>query len=189
MGLWSDQTDWTDGNSVGAYRFNRYVRDPLRHLFFDAHPQRVTLWHEESRVTAGAAIAKTVDAAAYFNYYARQTPSVDGDSFTQSAVLTAGVYYSFQFACFRTDASGMLDCYVDGAYLGTCDFYTGVGGGTYSFLTAVMAISPINTYLRVEESGRHLLTFTVNVKNAASTGYRINLSQIVLFPLPADGDY
>jgi hypothetical protein len=178
MGLWSTPITWTDGEAVGSYLLNRYLRDNLRHLHDDAHPQRADLWHEASIVTAGNAIVLAANTSAYFNYVARQTPPAQNDAFTQSAVLLEGAYRLI-FGCVFANDSGILDCYLNGDWIASQDFYAAVS------IYSLEHPSDFPSF-QVPYTGRHVFSFVSSRKHASSSDYYIRLSRIGL--VPVDGD-
>jgi hypothetical protein len=171
---------WTDDQSVGAYVFNRYVRDNLLHMFVGSLPTRQIMYHDESLVTAGNAIARTVDGAQYFTFYAAQNPSADGDTFTQSVVLLPGTYQMSVYGR-KTSSSGQLTLTIGSLEIDSQrNFYNG------STLDAQTVTDPIFT---IDDGKRYVITGTVDGKDASSSGYDIDITYMAIVPYgPAGGD-
>jgi len=162
---------------VGAYAFNRYVRDNLRHLYYNAWNERAQMWHEASIVTVGNPLARVVNGAYYNTYIMRQDAPADGDTFTHAFCIAPGFYYKFYVEGLTGTAQGKLDIFVDDVYLNTIDMYAA-------------SSTPVSHYSGPFFTGRglrHVLTGVVNGKNAGSSNYYISLSKIFLVPLE-EGD-
>lgn len=177
--LWSSPYTFKDDDAIGAYLLNRYLRDPLNHLYYNGLPQRVRLAHEESLVTAGNAIITTINTSSYNAYYAYQNASANGDAWTQSLRLLPGSSY-FEIMYRSHPNGGIVTLALDGIDFLVLDTYT---AGDIPFQRRP-------AYVWIDSGDRMVLTGTVTGKNAASGGYQIQISQMVFTPNSAiEGDY
>jgi len=173
---WADQFDWTDGDMVGAFAKNVYVRDDELHLYHESFPRRVTLWHEASLVTAGNALAAVTGTSYHNNYYIHQNAAANADTFTQSASLAEGEYI-MRFTGQTHANGGYLVVRMDGVFITSFNFYT--AGSTIQPFAGGQAFV-------VPASKRVTLEFKVEGQDAASGGYDVRISSISI--LPVDGD-
>lgn len=181
MTLWSDPHIFADGDAIGAYRLNRYLRDPLLHLSNGSLPQRATLWHYQSHVVTGNAITLNVDSGCFGAHYAFQSASADGDTWTQSAVLLPGAY-RFCIIFRMSSSGGRLDVSIgDLLEVSQLEFYSAV--------TSDYNLSLSRVY--IETPGRYTITGVTNGKDAASSAYNIMISSMSFRPAPTStgGDY
>ncbi len=133
-----------------------------------ALPKTWTMWHDESIVTAGAALNKAFDGNQTIYY---QDTAADSDEFTNGFYCVAGTY-SINFLGQIGTGNGKLDIYVDNVLQGTVDFYNGT-----------LVQSTIKTLSSLTfTSGYHTFKGKVNGKNGSSSGYTIALTKIYLLP-------
>ncbi|MBI5035555.1 MAG: hypothetical protein HZB51_34115 [Chloroflexi bacterium] len=133
-------------------------------------PTRTTLWHDESVVTVGNALADTHDTAQNHATYSYQNAAANGDTFTQGFFLKPG-WYTFSVLGITGTNSGKIDWYFDDVLLEIGqDWYA--NPGVYN----VKKTSSIAVY--VTYGGAHTLKGVVNGKNAGSGGYNIQLTKM-----------
>lgn len=130
-------------------------------------PTRAELWHDEATVTAGNALAVTIDAAQIGNYFARQSASANGDTFTQSVFLRAGTY-TFSVEGQTNSANGLIDWSLDGT-----NFATGQDWYSASVTKNVVKTASVT----IANDGYHTLQGKLNGKNASSTGFNMDLTK------------
>jgi hypothetical protein len=155
----------------GAYLLNRYLRDPSLHLFYNALPARVTLWHDEALVVAGNALTFAINANQFHRFYSWQDPAALNDSWTQSLVLLPGTY-EIKLFYFTGPNSGKLDLDLGSHQIvSSLDLYT-----------AAPTFNQYAPYIwTVITGGLYTLTGTVIGKNAASGGYEARLTYIAFY--------
>lgn len=175
---WSDPPNWAAGESMGAYRWNKYLRDNVRHLYYRCQSERATLWHDASIVTAGNALTRVINVSYYNTFVMRQDAPADGDTWTQAFCLAPGFYYLIYLEGLKGTAQGILDFYIDDTYIQSYDFYRAAGA---------LAISVQSMYYYAARGLRHVLKGVVNGKNAGSSNYYISLSKIYFRPVE-EGD-
>ena len=170
---WTDPRDWTDEELVTAALLNTHLRDNVKYLYENL-PLRALMWHMNSLVTTGNALARTLDTSQMFGFFYRQDSSADGDIFTQSFVLAPGTY-TFKVLGKKTTASGKVDWTLDGTPIVTGqDWY---GAGVFNAVLSVASVQIGDT-----DGGRHVLQATVNGKNGSSSGYDLNLTAMWFEP-------
>jgi hypothetical protein len=129
---------------------------------------RATMWHDEAFVLSGGAIAIFAPSVNQDYGRAGQSPSVNGDTFTQSLMLKAGTYNFYVLGETASDR-GLLDWYIDGVNFATGqDWYS--AGTTVNVIKSALAITVTGT-------GRHVLKGVVNGKNGASSGFAVLLAK------------
>jgi hypothetical protein len=132
-------------------------------------PTRADLYHDESTVVTGNALAVTIDTGQIDNYFARQSASANGDSFTQSVFLRAGTY-TFSVEGQTNAANGMIDWYLDGSTFTT-------GQDWYSAAQTKNVVKTVSSVV-IANDGYHVLKGVVNGKNASSTGFNMDLTKM-----------
>lgn len=166
-------TTYSAATPLAAADLNTYIGDNIGHLYTNL-PIRATMWHDESIVTSGAAIARTVSSSIAYCFYAAQSTGANGDEWTQSFVLGEGTYTLYLLGIVDTDC-GKVDIDLDGSTIATAqDWY---GGSAAAATKSVAGVS-----IGANEGGRHVLTVTVNGKHASSSGYKIKITKIYLVP-------
>ncbi len=137
------------------------------------YPQRATMWHDESLVLIGNAVATYHNASDNYATHSRQQPPANGDTFTQSCILRAGTYTFYALGLTDEDY-GILDWYLDGVVFATGqDWYAGA-----------LAYNVIKTVANVVVAfdGYHVLKGVVNGKNGSSLDYIIQLTKTWFTP-------
>jgi hypothetical protein len=137
-----------------------------------SYPKRATMWHDESTVLTGNALFVYTHAS-QFAGGAYQTPSADGDSFTNSFFISSGTY---NFKVLTSDYSdrGKIDWYIDGVSIATGqDHYTATA--QYNQIHTVSNVT-------ISKSGYHVLKGIVNGKNVSSTSYFIAITKMWFVP-------
>jgi len=135
------------------------------------YPKRATMWHKDSLPLSGSAIGLLANTGQFTALLFRQSPSVNGDSWTNGFFLAAGSY-TLHFLAAKSNGAGKLDVSVDGTYWDTLDFYNASTTLNQDFSGA----------LTVAADGWHVVEGTVNGKHASSSGYVINLTCISVIP-------
>lgn len=150
-----------DGNEPAAAAITALAED-LGYLQQE-FPIRALLWHKDDSVITGDPLARTASTTMAWGHYAEQSAAADGDSFAQAFILAAGTYTVHWWG--RTDnTSGKLDWDLDGTTIKQGqDWFSASPAGNVEKTASVT----------VAETGRHVLTGTVNGKNAGSSGYGI----------------
>lgn len=137
------------------------------------YPTRALVFHHESLVTNGNGLTIFISTAHQFASAAYQNASADADSFTHSFMLKGGTY-TFVRLGITAPNSGIIDWTLDGTpILSSDDYYS--AGLTVNVRKSTGSISVVG-------NGRHVLTGTVNGKNASSGGYDIPLTYLALLP-------
>jgi len=171
---WTDPPDWAALATVTESDMDTYITADLQYLY-DNLPTRATMFHNESLVTAGNAITVAILTTQAHNAVWYQSAGADGDTFTHAFVLAEGTYTLYLYGSTRT-AGGKIDWDIDGTAIATGqDWYSGSNVADVTKSIASVAIAN-NT------SGRHVLTGTVNGKNASSSGYEIRLTKMYFVP-------
>lgn len=177
--LWSTPHTFADGEGIGAYKLNRYLRDPLTHLYAGSGPRRVHLAHEESIVTAGNALSVVRNAGCFNNYYAFQDASADADAWTQSLVLLPGSYY-FEITYRSHPDGGIIKLALDEIDFMVIDTYVASG----------IPYQRNGAYVWVDTADRVVLSGLVTGKAGASGGYNIQISSMSFKPnIDLEGDF
>lgn len=131
-------------------------------------PVRATLWHDESTVTAGGALAYSIDTLSAYNYRFAQVSPANGDAFTQSFFLRAGSYVLSALGLTGA-GGGLLDWYIDGSLvLSGWDYYS--ASSTWNVIKT--------GNVTIVGDGYHTLRGVVNGKNASSSNFAINLQKM-----------
>jgi len=158
------------GSLIRASDHNLYFGENIAHLYANL-PKRATMWHEESTVVAGNALARTIQTSAAYNYVmAQNTPAIN-DEFTNSFVVGEGTYTLYLLGA--TGASdGRVDWYVDDVLVASAqDWYS--ASPAYNKLKTVADVV-------IAEGGYHVLKGIVAGKNASSSNYRLMLTKMWL---------
>ncbi len=136
-------------------------------------PTRVTLFHDESTVLAGNAIAVTIDTGQEDNFFARQNASANGDSFTQSVFLRAGTYI-FSVLGQTNVGNAKIDWYIADPVVPAVsgqDWYSGVQ--TKNVVKTASVTIP--------DDGYYVVRGLINGRNAANvTAWNLDLTKIWL---------
>lgn len=130
-------------------------------------PGRADFFHDEATVLVGNALAATIDTGQIMNYFARQSASANGDSFTQSCFLRAGTY-TLSIEGQTNTANGILDWYLDNVAAITGQDWYAAAQNKNVVKTGTITIAT---------DGYHVLKAIVNGKNGSSSGYNIDLTR------------
>jgi hypothetical protein len=130
-----------------------------------------TMWHDQSVVTTGNAIAVTVNTSQPYTFIAKQNAAANGDVSENGFVIAAGTY-SLKILYVKTAASGKIDVTIDGAAIVTIDAYA--ASSTYNQVSTTAGV--------VLTAGYHKIVFTVNGKNASSSNYEFYMTKMWLAP-------
>ena len=138
------------------------------------YPTRATMWHDEALVTSGSALTLQIDTAqAYATDTINATPS-NGDTFTQSFMLSSGSY-TFTVLGISANNRGKLDWYIDNTLVVS-------GQDWYS-------VNPTRNVLKTASvtvigNGRHVLKGVINGKNGSAvySYYLISLTKYWFTP-------
>lgn len=136
------------------------------------YPTRATMWHEEANILTGTNFfyrnGYPYDSHQNYIYTAIVDPSANGDSFSHSFMLKAGVYNFYVFGAGELN-NGKLDWYVDNVLFASGqDWYE--TGSTYNVLKTISGVSVVG-------NGRHVLKGVINGKNGSSIGYYLPLNK------------
>ena len=149
----------------------------IQHVY-DSAPKRATMWHSESLVLNGNAIASAVSTSQLHNAYSYQNTGADGDIFTNGCFLAAGTY-TLKLLGVTLSAYGKLDWTIKHAdavswtTLATGqDWYS--AGGTYNVVKTISSIV-------LADPGWYAIKGTVNGKNGSSSGYQISLTNMTMY--------
>lgn len=136
-------------------------------------PTRATLWHEDSTVTVGGAIAPATSGVYNYESVWLQSPAANGDTFTQAFWLAAGTYtMSIRYS--GDTGRGKCTFSIDGTSIGTIDFNQGVFTAN-----AIAYITPFT----ISSSGYHTLRGVVAQGFlGVAQGYLIPLSKMSIYP-------
>ncbi|HLF10666.1 MAG TPA: hypothetical protein VJA26_05585 [Gammaproteobacteria bacterium] len=134
-------------------------------------PTRVTLWHDESRIIAGAALARAVGTTQLYNSLVFQNPAAVNDEWDSTFVIQAGAY-TFSLLTATANIYGILSLRLNGVLFATTDLYT-----------AIATANVLRTFaLVVPTSGLQTLNGRVASKNAASAGFTVVVSKMWVAP-------
>jgi hypothetical protein len=138
------------------------------------YPQRATMWHDEAIVLVGNPLFfNNPYPEQNYNYVVYQDSSADGDSFSQSFMLVAGIYDFYVLGILDT-VCGILDWYIDDVLaVGSQDWYDA------DYTPNVIRPASVT----ITGNGRHTLKAIVNGKNpSADDGWRIYLTKYWFAP-------
>ena len=167
---WTTPNTAAAGEVISASDHNVYIRDNLEHLYANL-PTRAVMWHEESTVVAGDALARTIETSAAYNYVMRQSSAAINDEFTNSFVVGEGTYTLYLLGA-TSAASGQVDWYVDDVLVASAqDWYSAEPAYNQTKTVADVVIA---------EGGYHVLKGIVAGKNASSSNYRLLLTKMWL---------
>jgi hypothetical protein len=136
-------------------------------------PKTTTLWHDQSVVASGSAVATLIEAAQQYDFTIYTSSAANGDSWKNGFYLRAGTY-TINILCRTSGDCGKEDIYVD-------DVLVATGIDMYS-------ASPTNNVLKTAASvvvvgdGYHVLKGVVNGKNGSSSGYKTAITKIWFTP-------
>lgn len=175
MADWTDIPAFADGKMIGAYLLNRIVRDNENHLYRRGMPQRAKLFHDESLVVTGNALAAVVNTSYHNWHYMYQNASANGDKFTQSVVLSEGAYY---FTTEHVDLSsgGIMTFTLGGNLIAVRDFYAAV--------TTPNRVTGPAFY--IDDCKRYTLECEIVGQNGSSGGYDAPISAMIFKPVKGD---
>lgn len=155
------------GGLIRASDHNLYFGENIVHLY-DNLPSRATMWHDEATVLTGNALATAVASTQPYNYWASQSASANGDSFSHSFVVAEGTYTLSILGRHHTSA-GRVDWYINDVLIASAqDWYAGS--------TAPNIVKTVPDIV-IAEGGRHVLKGVVNGKNGSSSGYDLYLTK------------
>lgn len=170
---WGTSPTFADSSTLDSADLDTLANNlAFLHQEFPIRIQGSYIWHKDSTVVVGNALTVTVASAQDFGYYAYQNTAADGDSFEQSFLLGAGTYTVYFLGQLHPSA-GIIDWSIDGTQIKA-------GQDWYGVLTAntEKTVSSVT----IAETGRHVITGTVNDKNGSSGGYIIRLTSIWFKP-------
>lgn len=126
------------------------------------YPTHATMFHDESKVTAGNAFTFALSTADKYNFDVYQNAPADHDTFTQTFVLAAGTYSFSVMGIIGTD-QGKIDWSVDGgAIVSAQDWYNGS-----TVRNTVKTVGSIT----IATDGVHTLQGYTNGKNGSGSNY------------------
>ena len=136
------------------------------------YPKRATMWHENITIISGSSgIVKLQNGTQMHAIIVYQNPRTDGDAFTQSVFLKAGLYTFQALGRLSTDG-GKIDWYIDSTLvISGQDWYASIT--TYNII--------YSDIVPVLFDGYHQIKGVVNGKNASSSSYTmifINYSMV-----------
>ncbi|MCD4687504.1 MAG: hypothetical protein K8S97_16360 [Anaerolineae bacterium] len=173
MADWTTPKEWEDSELVTAALLNTHLRDNLTYLY-DNLSLRAMLWHMNSIVTAGNALARTMTTSQMFGFHHRQDVAADGDTFTQSFVLAPGTY-TFYALGKKTYSSGKVDWSLDGSTIVTGQDWN--DASTFNIIMSVASVQVGDT-----DGGRHVLQGTINGTSGGAGDYRLDLTAMWFVP-------
>lgn len=135
-----------------------------------AFPTRWTIYHTDSLVLVGNAIAHSLSTSAYLGTYAYQNAGASGDTFTNGFNLKSGTY-TLRVYGQQDTMCGIVYWYIDNVYQGAQDWYGPSFAATYKTLS-----------VEVESDGPHSLKGYVYLKNFSSTGFYMKLTSMTFIP-------
>ncbi len=125
-----------------------------------AYPKRATLWHDESTVITGNAIATDTSGSGRYTTRAYQNAPAINDEFTNGMYLEAGTYTLSVLGQSNTNC-GQVTWYIDGvSAVSAQDWYA--ASGAFATKTASVTVST---------DGWHVLKGIVAGKHASSSNY------------------
>lgn len=132
-------------------------------------PIRAVMWHDESTMTVGNALAHASSIAQRYNSQTRQSTAADGDTFKNDFNLKAGTYILYILGVSQT-ICGKQDIYIDDIKqtITPLDWYSNPATNN-----TVKTVS-----ITVVGNGKHTLKSVVNGKNVSSTHYYIFLTKL-----------
>lgn len=167
------QSDGTGTGGDGDLIFERQAASSTWYCNMTDQSRRGTMWHDESVVTVGNAIAHTLTASQIYGTYSNQSAAADADVFTNGVYLRKGTYTFYVLGITDTDR-GKIDWTIDGVVLVSGeDWYA--GSTTYNVVKSTASVA-------VTFDGWHQVKGTVNGKNASSSGYVVALTKFWFEP-------
>lgn len=137
-----------------------------------SYPKLATMWGDQSIKTAGASLTIGFDALQAYSTYTYHSSQANGDAIENGFVIAAGTYTLYVLGT-TNNSYGKTDVAIDGGgVLGTLDWYS--AGVTRNVINSIAGI--------VLSDGYHKISFTVNGKNASSSGYIYTLTKMWLVP-------
>jgi hypothetical protein len=137
-------------------------------------PKSATLWHDESVVLAGNALAHVHNTNQDYGVTVYQNTPANGDTFEQKVFLRPG-WYTFNVLG-TTDANrGIVDWYLD-------DVKLLAGQDWYAAAIGYNVVKASSVPFVVQYGGAHTLKAVVNGKNASSTSYYLVLTKMWFAP-------
>jgi len=134
------------------------------------YPVYAVLWGEDRLVTAGNAVLLDPAASQWGGFQNYQNTSANGDSASWSFLIDAGTF-TVTTRSVTSAASGRVDWYLDGVAI--------AAGALQDYYSAGATYNVIKTFsMTVGTGGAHVLSYTVNGKNASSTNYFISITKI-----------
>jgi len=137
----------------------------------DAFQTYFTHFHSNSKVTFGNALSPIINTGQVHNYLARQNPAANGDSFEFEVPLKAG-NYNLVICGAKSSGQGKLSVARDGDALALIDFYA---ASTTLNVSEIVSL-PVATDHKVK------INCFVFGKNAASSGYVVNITYFAISP-------
>ena len=132
-------------------------------------PDRATMWHDESTVINGSAIAPQVAVNQYYNMLALQILPAINDEWSNSVILQAGTY-RVSILMVHGPNSGILTLSLDGTNILTVD--------SYNAALTHNQITNSGFTINVATTGRHIIRGLTASKNAASIGYEALITKV-----------
>jgi hypothetical protein len=178
---WTTPTTQVARTLITDTIWNRDIVDNLNYLYNNLvhYPLRATMWHDESLVTVGNAISRSVTTTQPYNLRVFQNSGANGDTFTNGFLLKAGTYTLAVLGETSTDR-GLIDWYIDNAKVVSLqDWYA---GSTAQNIEKIASVT-------VTGEGYHVLKGVINGKNASSSGYNMVLTKMYLKPAADTEDH
>ena len=161
-------TDPLDANMMNALA--TYLEGIAKTVVSPSTVYRGTLFHDESIVLAGNAIALFYEQFSLFEgVFARQETSALNDEFKNGAYL-AGDTYTLTIDAKEDSSSGIITWYLDDVQVGTTDLYAASEAHTTRTLSGLV----------IAGAGWHVLRGKLESKNASSSGYDANLFKLTM---------
>lgn len=130
-------------------------------------PNRATMWHDEAVIISGSGLDFTLTAAQKYVAYIFQSTQVNGNKFSQSFFMKAGIY-TFTVLGVDNTNRGKIDWSID-------DTDIIIGQDWYN-TTIAYNVEKTNSF-PILFDGLHVLKGTTNGKNASSSGYSMVLTK------------
>jgi hypothetical protein len=130
------------------------------------------MWHDQSIVTGGAALATTNDTSCYYAWYVSQGAGAILNSWNNGFVCQAGTY-TFNALVVKDTSHGILTAQIDSSVtLGTVDLYAAS--------TQRNQVVTIGSCVLTE--GYHKFIGITVSKNASSSGYKLAITKMWFTP-------
>lgn len=130
-------------------------------------PTRAEMYHDEATVITGNPIVVTLDSGQIDNFFARQSPAANLDTFQHSSFLRSGTY-TLSVVGQTNSFNGKLDWYIDTVLV--------VSGQDWYSASQTKDVIKTAT-VTIANDGYQIVRGIVHLRNASSSGYNMDLTK------------